>query len=172
MHNANKPNPDDLPSSAQLLKSTGIAAIAAVVILVTVVLPSEYGIDPTGIGGAIGLTEMGTIKTQLAEEAEADRLLELENSTSAPQSSLQDAIFGLFVGTANAQAAEAWADEYSVTLAPGEGVEVKLVMEDGAQPTTAGAQAAACSTSICTVTAAAKKPAMKGAAPLQATRAF
>ncbi|MFT7060413.1 MAG: hypothetical protein ACJASV_002932 [Pseudorhodobacter sp.] len=133
MHNANKPNPDDLPSSAQLLKSTGIAAIAAVVILVTVVLPSEYGIDPTGIGGAIGLTEMGTIKTQLAEEAEADRLLELENSTSAPQSSLQDAIFGLFVGTANAQAAEAWADEYSVTLAPGEGVEVKLVMEEGAQ---------------------------------------
>jgi hypothetical protein len=133
MHNANKPTPDDLPSSTQLLKSTGIAAVAAAAILVTIVLPSEYGIDPTRIGGVLGLSEMGDIKTQLAEEAEADQLMELESSEAETQSSLGDAIFGLFVGSASAQAVEAWTDEYSVTLAPGDGIEVKLVMEAGAE---------------------------------------
>ena len=73
MFNAEKPSLSELPSSGQLLKSTIIAAVSAVVILVTVVLPAEYGIDPTGVGKAIGLAEMGEIKTQLAEEAEADR---------------------------------------------------------------------------------------------------
>ncbi|SNR78509.1 transmembrane anchor protein [Puniceibacterium sediminis] len=133
MHNANKPTPDDLPSSALLLKSTGLAAVAAAAILVTIVLPSEYGIDATGIGGVLGLSEMGDIKTQLAEEAEADRLMELESSEAETQSSLGDAIFGLFVGSASAQTVEAWTDEYSVTLAPGDGIEVKLVMEAGAE---------------------------------------
>jgi hypothetical protein len=46
---------------------------------------------------------------------------------------LGDAIFGLFVGSASAQTVEAWTDEYSVTLAPGDGIEVKLVMEAGAE---------------------------------------
>jgi hypothetical protein len=130
MHNANKPSIDELPSAAQLLKSTALAAVAAVIILVTVVLPSEYNIDPTGVGKALGLAEMGEIKTQLHDEAEADRLLELQNE---PQSSLGDAIFGLFFSAAHAQTTEAWTDEYSVTLTPGEGVEVKLVMEEGAE---------------------------------------
>ncbi|MEQ9247150.1 MAG: transmembrane anchor protein [Nitratireductor sp.] len=127
MFNAEKPSLDELPSSAQLIRSTVIAAVSAVVILVTVVLPAEYGIDPTGIGGAIGLAEMGEIKTQLGEEAEADRLLELE---AEEQSSLMNDIFGLFVGTAHAQEAEIWRDETTFTLAPGDSAEWKLVMEE------------------------------------------
>ena len=75
MYNTPKPSFEDLPTSAQLLRSTGIAIAAAAVILVTVVLPAEYNLDPTGIGGVLGLTEMGEIKAQLAEEAEADRLM-------------------------------------------------------------------------------------------------
>ncbi len=135
MHNGNKPNPDDLPTSAQLIRSTILAAIAALVILVTIVLPSEYGIDPTGIGKAVGLTEMGEIKTQLAEEAEADRRLELEkNGAADDQSSLGGSIFGFFISTAYAQTTDPeWTDQYSVTLTPGEGIEVKLVMEKGAE---------------------------------------
>ena len=35
------------------------ALIGAAVLLVLVVLPAEYGIDPTGFGGAIGLTGLG-----------------------------------------------------------------------------------------------------------------
>ncbi len=128
MFNAEKPSLDELPSSAQLIRSTAIAAASAVAILVTVVLPAEYNIDPTGIGGALGLSEMGEIKAQLAEEAEADRLLELEGQK---QSSLMNNILGLFVGAAHAQEAEVWRDETSFTLAPGESAEWKLVMEEG-----------------------------------------
>jgi len=128
MFNAKKPSLDELPSSAQLIRSTAIAAASAVAILVTVVLPAEYNIDPTGIGGVLGLSEMGEIKAQLAEEAEADRLLEIE---AEEQSSLMNDIFGLFVGTAYAQDAEIWRDETTFTLAPGDSAEWKLVMEEG-----------------------------------------
>ncbi len=76
MFNTNTPSPAELPTSAQLIRSTMIAAVVAAVLLVTVVLPAEYGNDPTGIGEILGLTEMGEIKTELAKEAEADRLLD------------------------------------------------------------------------------------------------
>lgn len=129
MLNAQKPSLDELPSSAQLLKSTVLAGLTALAILVTVVLPAEYGIDPTGVGKAIGLTEMGEIKTQLADEAEADRQM-LEND----QSSLLDTILGVFVTPAYAEeavATEDWRDEITLTLAPGESAEWKLVMTEG-----------------------------------------
>ena len=128
MFNAVKPSLEELPSSAQLFKSTIVAAVSAIVILVAVVLPAEYGIDPTGAGRAIGLTEMGEIKSQLAEEAEQDRqMLDAQDD----QSSLIDSILGLFVGAAHAQTVEAWRDEISFTLAPGESAEWKLVMTTG-----------------------------------------
>ena len=62
----------ELPSTAQLVRSTALAAASAVVLLLTVVLPAEYGVDPTGIGRLLGLTEMGEIKTRLAREAAED----------------------------------------------------------------------------------------------------
>lgn len=135
MHNGNKPNPDELPTSAQLIKSTILAAVAAVVILVTIVLPSEYGIDITGIGKALGLAEMGEIKVQLSEEAEADRLSGLQNNGAVDeQPNLAGRLLGLLVGAAHAQTTGGeWTDQYSVTLIPGEGTEVKLVMEEGAK---------------------------------------
>jgi hypothetical protein len=46
------------PSKKAVLWSVVAAAIAAAVLLVVVVLPSEYGVDPTGIGGALGLTAL------------------------------------------------------------------------------------------------------------------
>ena len=62
MFNANKPSLDQLPTTTQLIKSTIIAGLSALAILLTVILPAEYGIDPTGIGRGLGLTEMGEIK--------------------------------------------------------------------------------------------------------------
>ena len=62
------------PASTQrLVVATCIALGAAGVLLVTAVLPAEYGIDPTGIGDALGLTAMaqtddGVLLTPLAEE--------------------------------------------------------------------------------------------------------
>ena len=128
MFNAQKPSLDELPSSAQLIRSTAIAGVSAVAILVTVVLPAEYGIDPTRIGGVLGLTEMGELKTQLAEEAEADRQID---QAAGEQSSLLNDVFGLFVGAAHAQEAETWRDETTFPLEPGATAEWKLVMEEG-----------------------------------------
>ena len=139
MYNTPKPSIEDLPTSTQLLRSTGIAIAAAAVIVVTVVMPAEYNLDPTGIGGVLGLTEMGEIKAQLAEEAEADRLM-MEQQAVEPQSALSpgvlDTIFGLFVGAAYAQdapvVAPVWTDEITFPLEPGKGIEIKLVMKEGA----------------------------------------
>ena len=73
MYNAKRPTQSELPSPARLVRSTILAAVSAAAILVAVVLPSEYGIDPTGAGRLLGLKNMGETKVQLAAEAEADR---------------------------------------------------------------------------------------------------
>ncbi|MFK0860188.1 hypothetical protein ACPTJP_13010 [Pseudomonas aeruginosa] len=56
MFNTKLPPLNELPSTAQLLRSTITAAIIACVLLVTMVMRSEYAIDPTGVGQALGLT--------------------------------------------------------------------------------------------------------------------
>lgn len=138
MYNTDIPTRAELPTTKQLLRSTFIAIASAAAILVTVVLPAEYNIDPTGIGKVFGLAEMGEIKQQLAEEAERDRLME-EQQPVAPapsqQSSLLGQIFsGLFISSAHAQEAPATrADTMSITLKPGEGTEIKLIMLKGAK---------------------------------------
>ena len=149
MNTRHIPTSVELPSSQQLLKSTFTAIATAAVLLVTVVLPSEYAIDPTGIGRALGLTEMGEIKTQLAAEAEADRAA----TPAAPAASAAQAngkaaattaVAGL-VGATSAQAsapaqpapaqvaAPQWKDEVTFVLKPGEGVEYKLRMKGDAK---------------------------------------
>ena len=52
-----------------------MAGAGAVAILTFFWLPAEYGIDPTGGGVLLGLTDMGAIKQQLAGEAAAARRL-------------------------------------------------------------------------------------------------
>ncbi len=124
MNNAPKPRLEDLPSKTQLFRSSIVAAIGAVVTLVTVYLPAEHAIDPTGLGRVIGLTEMGEIKRELAEEAARDAETHGDQS-----SSVIDNILGTFIGSAQAQ--EAWRDEVTFTLAPGATAEIKLVMAAG-----------------------------------------
>jgi len=46
------------PSKRQILTATAIALTVASVGLVTIILPAEYGSDPTGIGRALGLMRM------------------------------------------------------------------------------------------------------------------
>ena len=135
MYNSDIPTRAELPSTRQLIKSTIVAIIAAAVILVTIVLPSEYAIDPTGVGKVLNLTEMGEIKQQLHAEAEADRQLEMQMMETEDQSSsLLDGLLGLIVSSAHAQSGgEVWTDEQTYTLVPGESIEIKLVMEEGAE---------------------------------------
>lgn len=87
MYNAKRPTQSELPSPAKLLRSTILAAVSGAAILVAVVLPSEYGIDPTGAGRLLGLTGMGETKVQLAAEAEADRKAAETNVAAAAPAS-------------------------------------------------------------------------------------
>ncbi len=74
MYNSQVPSKRDLPSSQQLKRSTIFALCCATVLMVTVVLPAEYGRDPSGVGELLGLTEMGKIKQSLAQEAALQKL--------------------------------------------------------------------------------------------------
>ncbi len=56
MFNTQLPPLNELLSASQLLRSTITAAIIACVLLVTVVMRSEYAIAPSGVGRALGLT--------------------------------------------------------------------------------------------------------------------
>ncbi|WP_087018516.1 transmembrane anchor protein [Thaumasiovibrio subtropicus] len=127
MFNAEMPPKNALPSSKQLLRSTLIALISAAVLLVTVILPAEYGIDPTGVGRTLGLTEMGEIKTQLAAEAENDRVSQQPTSTSLTHSAETAKVLTHF---AHQETIE-WQDRVLLTLSPGEGAEVKFALQSG-----------------------------------------
>ena len=48
-----------LPTSGRLVRSTLLAASLAAIWLLAVVLPSQYGLDPTGLGSLIRTVEIG-----------------------------------------------------------------------------------------------------------------
>jgi len=50
MSNENVRAPKD-----KLIRNTGIAALIAIVLLLTIILPAEYDIDPTGVGSVLGI---------------------------------------------------------------------------------------------------------------------
>jgi len=56
-----------LPTKPELLRATGIALAVAVVSLITTILPAEYGVDPIGVGGLLGLDKLN-VATANAEE--------------------------------------------------------------------------------------------------------
>lgn len=135
MYNSDLPHRAELPSTAQLLRSTALAAASAVVLLLTVVLPAEYGVDPTGIGRLLGLTEMGEIKTRLAREAAEDAAAARgAKAAAAPTAAAQASVPSARPASdppAPSRAGAAWRDEMSFTLAPGQGTEIKLRMNEG-----------------------------------------
>ena len=136
MYNTDTPLRAELPTARQLARSTLVAAISAAVILIAVVMPAEYGIDPTGIGRVLRLTEMGRIKKQLAAEAAADGAAPQANATPEPRQAagttapIADAAPAAAAATVTE---EKWRDEIPFTLPPGQGIEIKLKMTKGAK---------------------------------------
>lgn len=121
MNLSNKPKLEELPSSKQLLKSTFIAFIVAVIVLVIAILPAEYGVDPTGLGNSLGLKKMGEIKVQLEQES-------LETSSKPQTLATTNEIPQVeqVLDSANSEV-------FTYTLKPGQAVEVKLKMKKGAK---------------------------------------
>jgi hypothetical protein len=133
MYNSDTPSRAELPSSKQLVRSTLLAAVSAVVLLVAVVLPAEYGVDPTGIGKVLRLTEMGTIKQGLAALKTGSPTEKAAGATVSTAPS-PTAVAPAPAAPAQPAAAQvAWRDEMPFTLAPGQGTEIKLKMAEGAK---------------------------------------
>lgn len=128
MSESQLPTQDDLPSLKQLGRSSLIALIVATSLMVTVVLPAEFGRDPTGIGTLLGLTEMGRIKQSLAQEAASDAgHAEDAFSADAPASPAAEA--------SPTAAASERKDETTLTLAPDQATEIKLTIDRGQKVT-------------------------------------
>ena len=98
---------ESIQTPRSLFKATAIAAIVAIITLVTVILPAEYNIDPTGAGKALGLTAYSQA-TQL--EAVSNGANELASSTKA----------------ANGNASQS--QSVLLTVPAGKGIEYKLAM--------------------------------------------
>ncbi|MFI8690146.1 transmembrane anchor protein [Stutzerimonas kunmingensis] len=145
MYNNQRPDLSELPSSGQLLRSTLIALIAAGVLLVTVVMPAEYAIDPTGAGRLLGLTQMGELKQTLAEEAASEAQPPAEAAPAEPAATTPDKDEPV---AAQAEPAPAAAPtpaqpeppkvatqqhEVNLTLKPNQATEIKLEMKEGAK---------------------------------------
>lgn len=106
-------------STAQLLKATTLALIGAGVILLTAVLPAEYGIDPTGIGKALGLTALHTP----AEEDVSEKADALAPASSAPKNSVEESV--------SQQTMPYQSGQMTLTLQPESGAEIKAQMRAG-----------------------------------------
>lgn len=116
--------PIDAPPSARVLwRATALAVVVAALVLLVAVLPAEYGLDPTGAGRLLGLTEMGRVKQALAAEARA---------TTATETSAASAAAAWLAGPPGPAQND---DVTRVALAPGAAREVKLVMRAGASVT-------------------------------------
>jgi hypothetical protein len=101
-----------LPSRAQLWRATAVAIVVATVLLVTIILPAEYGIDPTGTGRALGLVRPSTQTAEAPQPTgpseETPTGASLRRTTTPPRS-----------------------DEVAIVLQSGEGAERKAVMRAG-----------------------------------------
>jgi hypothetical protein len=105
------PRIGELPNPKVLNRATAIAAAVAGLLVVTVILPAEYGIDPTGLGRLLNLTEMGKMKRMAAQNAAAAKPAKLPPLDYKSGQSGQETVF----------------------LAPGEGREVKAAMQTGGE---------------------------------------
>ena len=133
MYNSNIPSDTEVPSTTKLIKSTILAAVTAGVLLISVVMPAEYGIDPTGIGNAVGLKRMGEIKVSLAEEAKADEAQNQALAEAPVKVEPAEVVAAEKAPESVAATVETQSHEMSVTLAPDEGTEIKVAMKKGAK---------------------------------------
>lgn len=62
-----------------LLKYTLFSIVLAAITLITIILPAEYNIDPTGVGHTLGLTVFNTTSTQIETSASSQEVIKKES---------------------------------------------------------------------------------------------
>ncbi len=116
--------PMQAPTLQQLNRATLLAVAGAAAILVVAVLPAEYGIDPTGLGQALGLTPMGEMKRAEAalDDAEAQAapvaVAEAPPPAAMPAASPAPAVSGAATPVPTAPAQSAATTSAAVLPAP------------------------------------------------------
>jgi hypothetical protein len=110
----------DVPSSGRLVRATLLAAAIAGAMLVTVILPAEYGIDPTGVGAAVGLYRAPAVAAE-----------PLPTSAARTEGAAGTDGAAATTGSLFKSPTPFRSDEMSVTLAAGEGAEIKAQMAAG-----------------------------------------
>ena len=113
-------------SMRELALGTLIAAAIAAVILAIAVLPAEYGIDPTGIGKALGLTALHNTSGTEAKNSE-NAIVAAPVATPATTPTV-----GAPATITSKQVTPYRADTQKITLQPGEGLEYKTRLQKGA----------------------------------------
>jgi hypothetical protein len=108
--------PQQVPATGTLLKASAAALVVATILLVTIVFPAEYGIDPLGTGKALGLSALSAGTT--AEEP----VPPLGGTKMAP---VQEGPFALYPAGFKV-------DSREIVLGPYEYVEYKYHLERGA----------------------------------------
>lgn len=73
----------------RVLVATGSAFVAATAAFVAFVLPAEFGIDPTGIGGTLGLTGLGGSPAQDLHRTDGDLVEDFREFELAPFESVE-----------------------------------------------------------------------------------
>ncbi|ODS57800.1 MAG: hypothetical protein ABS36_04990 [Acidobacteria bacterium SCN 69-37] len=101
---------------ATLAKTTAIVLAAAGLILMTIILPAEYGIDPLGAGERLGLTAIANPPVTI---------IEMPKSEGAPLAPTANGPIGEYPH-------EFKLDTFEVALGPYDYLEYKYSMEKGA----------------------------------------
>jgi hypothetical protein len=126
---------NEQPSKSKIILAAVIALAVAGVVLVTAVLPAEYGIDPLGTGRALGLIELAEATGAIAsadasEPAVADAVQPA--ASKEPLSKGEIRTTPLLPGWNKDQPGIYRVDSREFEIAPGEGMEFKYVMKKGA----------------------------------------
>ncbi|MBV6323756.1 hypothetical protein [Duganella violaceipulchra] len=112
----------------ELLRGVLIATGVAGLLLVTTVLPAEYGIDPTGAGKALGLTQLHRPASPVAAVAPA--VPDLQGATKGSTVPAKDEVRQMTI--ASAQETAYRTDVMEIVLPPNKGLEVKTHLAKGA----------------------------------------
>jgi hypothetical protein len=130
----------EAPSRRAIVKATVLALAVAAVLLVTVILPAEYAIDPLGTGKALRLTDLSKAD---AAKAQAKAAAPAPTTASAGSKTLNASIIPTLEPAADGGAPRMKGtfieqqkgykmDSREMELKAGEGLEIKYNMKKGA----------------------------------------
>ena len=123
---------NEQPKKSKIGLAVVVALVVAGVVLVTAILPAEYNIDPLGTGKALGLTELAEAEEAPATAAAAPPAAGQAPVNNTPLLKGEVRTPPVLDGWNKDQPGVYRADSRVFSIAPGEGMEFKYLMQKGA----------------------------------------